>query len=148
MTPVDHQNPATERVDDAASAIVLYDGDCGLCDGFVRWIIRHDRHWRFRFAPLQGETADRLVGPPTGPASDWTVMLVDERGETFDRSDAALRIIAGCGGIWRGATLFRVVPRGLRDLLYRFIARHRRRWFGGAESCALPTPQLRARLLP
>jgi len=141
---------ATSNSADAGDvgAVVLYDGDCGLCDGFVKWIVPRDRHARFHFAPLQGETAKRLIGTPTGPATGWTVMLVDADGQIFERSEAALRIMTGCGGIWRLAGILRIVPRGLRDLIYRWIARNRRRWFGGAEACTLPSPAVRARLLP
>src|SRR4026209_3041846 len=94
--------------------IVFYDGDCGLCDRFVRWMLRRDRRARrYRFAPLQGETARLMIHVESGVPGEWSVVLVDHAGE-HHRSTAALRAIAGLGGGWRGAGLVLLVPAGLR----------------------------------
>jgi predicted DCC family thiol-disulfide oxidoreductase YuxK len=75
------------------------------------------------------------------------VILDDGVGLRF-RSDAALAILAGLGGAWRAAAWLRVIPRPLRDLVYRFVARYRHRWFGRREACRVPTPAERSRFLP
>lgn len=127
--------------------ILFYDGACGLCDAMVRWCLRHDRHGQLRFAPLQGSTY-RAVGDSGKPAALETLVLLDGDG-LHVRSNAVLRVLGHLGGGWRllGA-LGQVVPRPIRDVLYRVIARHRRRWFGGVEQCRLPDATERARLLP
>src|SRR6185436_14502522 len=117
--------------------IVFYDGDCGLCDRFVRWMLRRDRRERrYRFAPLQGETARRMIHVESGHAGEHR------------RSTAALRAIAGLGGVWRGAGLLLLVPAALRDGVYRAVARHRYRWFGRAPACGAPSTDERGRFLP
>ncbi len=127
--------------------IVYFDGVCNLCDGFVRFVLARDRRGRFRFASLQGETAgarlaDRLKG-------DTAQTIILEDPERFRvRSDAALAILAGLGGLWPLAAGLRVFPRPLRDLVYNFIARHRYRWFGRRDACRVPTEEERARFLP
>ena len=128
--------------------IVFYDGDCALCDRFVRWMLRRDRRQhRYRFAPLQGETARRMIRVDAGDPGEWSVVLVDHAGE-HRRSTATLRAIAGLGGVWRAAGLLLLLPAALRDRLYRLVARNRYRWFGRAPACALPSPDERGRFLP
>lgn len=127
--------------------IVFYDGDCGLCDRFVRWMLRKDRRRHYRFAPLQGETARRMVRVEADHSGLWSVVLVDGRGE-HRRSDATLRAVAGLGGGWRAAGWLLLIPAALRDRVYRLVARHRYRWFGRAPACALPGPDERGRFLP
>ena len=127
--------------------VVFYDGECGLCHRGVRWVARRDRKQMIRFAPLQGSTAAETVGTPNGPLESWTMLLLDETGR-FDRSDAVLRIWWHLGGFWRVISWLRIVPRWLRDPLYRFVARNRIRWFGRAEMCDLPDEGLLAQVLP
>ncbi len=126
---------------------MFYDGECGLCDRSVQALIRMDRGHRLRYATLQGETATRLLGTLEGPSEDWSVKLLDE-GRLYDRSTAAIRAATRAGGVGRLFALGLIVPRPVRDAVYRWIARNRKRWFGGAEACLLPTAALRQRFLP
>ena len=126
---------------------MFYDGECGLCDRSVQALIRLDRTHRLRYATLQGETAARLFGAPEGEASGWSVRLLED-GRLYDRSTAAIRAAMATGGVGRLFAIGLLIPRSLRDGIYRWVARHRLRWFGGAEACLLPTRSLRRRLLP
>ena len=131
----------------AEGPIVFYDGDCGLCDAFVKALIRFDKGHRLRYATLQGETARRLMGELQGEAGGWSVKVLDERG-LHDRSTAALRALAHTGGLMKAALGFSIVPRFLRDAVYRWVATNRYRWFGKVDQCMMPTPALRKRFLP
>ena len=130
---------------------ILFDGVCNLCNGFVQFIIRHDAAGRYRFAALQSEAGQALLlahgMAPTILAADPDSVLLLSGGQLYSHSTAVLRIARGLGGVWRLAALGGVLPRAWRDGIYRFIARHRYRWFGRQESCPLPTPALKARFL-
>lgn len=134
----------------SATATILFDGVCNLCNGFVQFVIRHDRRGYFRFAALQSELGHALLaahgqpGPPPG-GPDSVVLL--EGGQFYSHSAAVLRIAGRLGGPWRLVAVGWLLPRRWRDALYRYVARHRYRWFGRQESCWLPTPELRARFL-
>jgi len=134
------------------SATILFDGVCNLCNGFVQFVIRHDAAGRFRFAALQSEAAQALLAAhgqalaPAELADPTSVMLVAD-GRVYTHSAAVLRIAARLDGPWRVLALGRALPRPWRDAAYRFVARHRYRWFGRQESCMLPTPELRGRFL-
>ena len=134
---------------DSPPAVVLFDGVCNLCHGFVQFVIRHDVAGRFRFAALQSDAGRALMaaqGAP-GPAPDPESVLLLLGGRVYSHSAAVLRIAQELGWPWRLAAAGRVLPRAWRDGLYRFVARHRYRWFGRLASCWLPTPALQARFL-
>lgn len=125
--------------------IVYFDGVCGLCNGFVDFVMARDHGRVHRFATLQGETAKEKLGQDQGDLR--TVVLV-EGPVHYHKSDAALRIIAALGGAWSAARLLLLLPRGLRDWGYDFVAANRYRWFGRKDACRMPTAGERARFLP
>jgi predicted DCC family thiol-disulfide oxidoreductase YuxK len=125
--------------------LLFFDGECGLCDRAVHWTLNRDKRGVFQFAPLQGETAQRMLGTVAGQEFD-TLVLVDGAGR-HERSTAALRICLHLGWPWRALLVLWLVPRPVRDSVYDWVARNRKRWFGGKEACRLPTPSERARFL-
>jgi predicted DCC family thiol-disulfide oxidoreductase YuxK len=133
--------------------IILYDGVCGLCNGFVAFVWPRDRERRFRFAPLQGATARAVLGRHGRDATalDTVIVVVDPDGPAerlLDRSTAGLYVLAGLGGGWRAlATLLGWLPRPLLDLAYRALARNRYRLFGRLDACAVPGPEHRERFI-
>ncbi len=126
---------------------MLFDGVCNLCSGAVQFIIRRDPAGRFRFASLQSPLGEQLLAR-FGIDRHVTDSVILVEGDRWSKeSDAALRIARGMRGAWKALVVFRVIPRPLRDALYRLIARNRYRWFGKQETCWLPTPELRERFL-
>jgi predicted DCC family thiol-disulfide oxidoreductase YuxK len=141
---------STQPVPDAPTGdVVLYDGLCGLCSRAVRFIARHDHRGRFRFAALQSDVARTLLaGAPDLPALlPDSVILVEAGGAVLVESEAALRIAAGLDGRVRHLARLRVVPRPIRDAVYRLVARTRYRIFGRHDECEIPAPWLRERFL-
>jgi predicted DCC family thiol-disulfide oxidoreductase YuxK len=134
-------------VPQAHDHIVLFDGVCNLCNGFVQFIIRNDKRERFHFGALQSAEAFELLKGSSIRPSDLDTVIYLRKGKALTRSTAALQILKELGGAWSLMAVFFVVPRFLRDAVYRFIGNNRYRWFGRQESCMLPTPELRARFL-
>jgi predicted DCC family thiol-disulfide oxidoreductase YuxK len=128
-------------------AVVLFDGECNLCNGAVLFCLRHDPQGRLHYASLQSAAAKALLAPLLlpSPLPDSIVLVQD--GRAFLRSSAALRIAKLLRWPWPVFTVFLLVPRPLRDFVYDFIARRRHKWFGRRESCMVPTPALRDRFL-
>lgn len=132
--------------------IVLYDGVCGLCNRAVQFLLKRDRHDRFRFAPLQSAFAADLLKRHDIDHTDLdTVYAVRNYGkpdeQLLSRSDAFLFFGDVLGGIWRVGRLARIVPRAIRDRLYDFVARNRYRVFGKSDTCMLPDPAYRHKFL-
>jgi len=130
-----------------AASIVLFDGHCNLCHRSVLFIIKRDRTARFKFCPLQSETGrDLLSGAGGDPASLETMILLED-GLLYDRSTAALRICLKLDGLWPLLYVFIIIPRPVRDFIYRWIARNRYHWFGRKNECLVPSPDIKSRLL-
>lgn len=127
-------------------SVVLFDGVCNLCNASVRFIVRRDRHDRFRFAPLQGEVGAGIAAE-FGLPDDLTTFYLIESGEVFERSDAWLRIFRRLGPPWAALYAFAIFPRPLRDWVYGVIGRNRYRWFGRLDHCPAPDPALRHKFL-
>jgi predicted DCC family thiol-disulfide oxidoreductase YuxK len=131
----------------AERPIVFYDGVCALCNRFVEALLRADVQGVLRFAPLQGQTASELLPDRSDDPGIWSVAYLDERG-LLVASDAALAVCDRLGGAWRFIAVARIVPRPLRDLVYRAIARRRYAWFGRRDACDVRHVQDPERFLP
>lgn len=128
--------------------IVFFDGICHLCNGFVDFSIQNETTQnQLAFAPLQGETAAKLLSTEDR-ANLNTVVFYDE-GEVYRESTAVLRIFQNLKSPWRAlGTLGFAVPKMIRDWIYRAVARNRYRWFGERDTCRLPLPHEKSQLLP
>ena len=134
--------------DTARGDVVLYDGSCGLCSRSVRFIAAHDPAGRFRFAALDSAIAGEVLHGARVPSQlPDSVVLVEADGSVLVESDAALTILGRLDGRARHLARLRIVPRPLRDAVYRLIARTRYRIFGRHDACELPAPWLRERFL-
>jgi predicted DCC family thiol-disulfide oxidoreductase YuxK len=128
--------------------VVLFDGVCNLCDGFARFLIRHDPPpGRFRLAALQSDAGRGLLRAHGVPADSLDTLVLVEGDRVFVRSTAMLRILRRLGPPWSVLGVLLVVPRAIRDPAYDWIARRRYRWFGRRDACAVPGPDARARFL-
>jgi predicted DCC family thiol-disulfide oxidoreductase YuxK len=132
--------------------IVLYDGVCGLCNRAVQFLLKRDRHDRFRFASLQSDFAANLLQRHGINYTKLdTVYAVLNHGETNEKllakGDAFLFFAKVLGGVWSVSRLGRVIPRPIRNWLYDFVAANRYRVFGKAESCMLPDAASRHKFL-
>ena len=133
--------------------IILYDGVCGLCNSLVQFLLKHDKRSRLRFASLQSDFAAKVLRRHGIDPKDLDTVHVVENYEQPDeqvlqRSDAILRAGSELGGLYSvSAAAAKVIPRALRDVIYRFVARNRYRVFGKYDTCMLPEPNQRSRFL-
>ncbi|QSX78530.1 thiol-disulfide oxidoreductase DCC family protein [Agrilutibacter solisilvae] len=148
VDPVQAADVRATAPDAPAAAVIVFDGVCVLCNGWVHFLLRHDRRARYRFAAMQSGSGRALLDAhgldPDAPAS----LLLLEHGRAWTDTDAIVRVIGGLGGAWRCARLLSVLPRPLRNRLYRVLARNRYRWFGRRDACLVPTAEHRHRFLP
>lgn len=126
--------------------VILFDGVCNLCIGWVQFVIERDPRRRFRFAPLQSKAAQNLLHEETSSDRFDSIVLVRD-GRIYTHSAAVLRIAKGLRFPWPLFAAFLIIPAPVRDLVYRFIARRRYDWFGRRETCMIPSPENRARFL-
>lgn len=129
------------------SGIVLFDGVCNLCTLAVQFVLPRDSAGYFQFASLQSSVGKQLVGKYSaiGRVPDSVILIEDDR--LYTNSDAALRIARRLDGFWSLAYILRIVPRGLRDLVYGWVAAHRYRIFGVRDACLINVPNAQERFL-
>ncbi|MCP1311628.1 thiol-disulfide oxidoreductase DCC family protein [Paenibacillus tyrfis] len=127
--------------------LVFYDGVCGFCQRVVQFIIPRDRSAVFRFVAIQSETGSRLLRRHGLDPAELNTFVLLEQGQVYTRSTAGLRVLRRLDGAWPLLYACIVVPRPLRDLVYRWIAANRYRFFGKSDSCMLPPPEVRERFL-
>ena len=127
--------------------VILFDGVCNLCEGFVEFVIRRDPDAQFRFAPLQSEIGVELLDRCgwTDHDLDGVVLIDGER--CYHKSDAVIRVARQLGMPYRLLGPTRFLPRVIRDIAYDFVANRRYRWFGKKDACLMPTDDIRSRFL-
>ncbi len=146
-------SPAGGRLLPHGTAVVFYDGVCGLCNRLVQFVLKRDRMDRFRFAALQGVFAsDVLPRHGKNPADLNTLYLLLDPGEVservLERGRAVLRIFSHLGGPWKATgAVFGILPTWLLDAVYGLVAKNRYRLFGKRESCLIPEPRHRAKFI-
>lgn len=127
--------------------LIVFDGICVLCNGFARFVHRHDRAGIFRFATAQSPTG-RAVYESIGLSPEaMDTVLIRHKGRILQKSDGVFAAVSAFGGAWRAVNILKLCPRPIRDWVYDRIARNRYRLFGRLDACPLPSPDLRARFV-
>ena len=131
-----------------ADRIIVFDGVCVLCSRWVDFVLRRDRHARYKFAAMQTASGrDLLIQHGIDPDDPLSLLLLEGK-QGYTDTDAIVRILRSFGSGWKlVALLVAVVPRFIRDPLYRWIARHRYRMFGRRAACRVPTADIADRFL-
>jgi predicted DCC family thiol-disulfide oxidoreductase YuxK len=122
----------------SAERVVVFDGFCHVCSGGVRFVMGHPVDPPFEIVPMQSERGRELLVRHGIDPDDPTTFLVLDDGKAMTESDASIHVVAALGGIWRLAAAGRIVPKLVRDWMYRVLARNRYRWFGKRATCYLP----------
>ena len=136
-----------KRMNGNGHGIVLYDGSCLFCHGSMRFIAQHDKAGYFRFGAAQDPRAQPLLdGHRLGDITASTIVLI-EHDQVYLRSTAALRIARRLGLPWSVMSVFLLVPRALRDIVYDVVSKLRYRIAGTADSCEVPSEVLRQRMI-
>jgi predicted DCC family thiol-disulfide oxidoreductase YuxK len=124
--------------------VILFDGVCNLCNGAIRFVIKRDNKRYFRFASIQSAYGQQLLNTyQPGAVDQLNTFYLLENGRLYDRSTAALRITRHLSGLWPVLYALLIIPKFIRDNVYKFIAANRYKWFGKQDICQLPAPELK-----
>jgi predicted DCC family thiol-disulfide oxidoreductase YuxK len=127
--------------------VVLYDGVCNLCAWGVRFVIKRDKKRLFRFAALQSRLGSKVAHAAGLASGEPQMVLLLDGGRLHTKSSVALRVVRRLRFPWPLLSVFLLVPKPLRDLVYGFVARRRYRWFGRTDACLVPSADVQARFL-
>ena len=127
--------------------VIIFDGVCNLCDTFVHYVIKRDVDAAFRFAPLQTDVAKKLLADHYGkPFGADTVVLIKD-GVSYEQSDAVLEILRALPRQRFFRVVLKVLPKPVRDFLYKVVAKNRYRLFGKKDQCMVPATDVLDRFL-
>ncbi len=128
--------------------IILFDGVCNLCNTSVQYVIKHDKKDIFRFVSLQSDLGQKILNHiGINPKHIDSIVLYEPGISYYYKSTAALEIAKGLRGIFTLATVFKILPAGIRDFVYDYVAKNRYKWYGKKDACMIPTVELKAKFL-
>ncbi|MER8379422.1 MULTISPECIES: DCC1-like thiol-disulfide oxidoreductase family protein [unclassified Mesorhizobium] len=127
--------------------MIVFDGVCVLCSGFVRTVVKLDRKGHFHFVTAQSPLGEMLFKKYGLQTDRYETNLVIVDGAAFTRLDSFVAVMAELGWPWRAARILLLLPRPLRDWLYDRIAKNRYALFGKKDNCEIPSAEVRARLI-
>jgi predicted DCC family thiol-disulfide oxidoreductase YuxK len=127
--------------------MILFDGECNLCNWAVNFVLAKDRRGIFAFSPRQSDPGRRVLAKRGLENTDVETIYLVENDNIYSQSTAVLFILRRLPLPWKLLFVFIVVPRYVRDFLYDVIARNRYAWFGKTTSCRVPSPREKDRFL-
>ena len=128
--------------------IILFDGVCNLCDSSVQFVIKHDKKDVFRFVSLQSELGQNILKHiGINPSNIDSVVVYEPGIAYYFKSAAAIEIAKNLGGVFHFGTIFRIIPTGIRNQLYNYIAKNRYKWFGKKDNCLVPSIEIKSKFL-
>ena len=128
--------------------IILFDGVCNLCESSVLFVIKYDKKEEFRFVALQSDLGKKILQHIGMDSKHIDSIVLYEPGIAYYyKSQAALEIAKRLGGFFHFGTLFRIIPNGIRNWVYDYVAKNRYVWYGKKELCMIPTPEIQSKFL-
>lgn len=129
------------------SKIILFDGVCNLCNSSVQKVIKNDSKNIFKFASLQSDFGQRFLNENQLNSEEFDSIILIDGDKFYTSSDAALRIGKELKGIYKISSLLLLIPKFIRDGVYRIISKNRYRWFGKQNTCWIPTKELQDKFI-
>ncbi len=134
--------------DPTSTPLILFDGECILCDSFINFAIKRDKKKKFKLAYLQSEIAAQLGREFNFDAPDnLDAVILIKNNKVHSKSSAILRIAIELNGLWFLTGVFLIIPKIVRDFGYDFIGNRRYRWFGQKDKCGTDVEIIKRRLI-
>ena len=125
--------------------VIFFDGYCGLCNGFIDFMMKIDKRGIFQFCALQSDFAKATLSPEDVIDLKSLVVLLD--GKTYRKSKGVLLAVTELGGPWKCLLILRLFPTAFSDWIYDLVAKNRYTLFGKRDTCRLPTPEEKMRFI-
>ncbi len=127
--------------------VILFDGECNLCNWAVNFVLHKDRREIFLFSPVQSDSGREILSKLGLSNREVETIYLLENDKVYSKSTAVLRIWGKLPYPWKLLVAFIIVPKCIRDIIYDVIARNRYGWFGKANSCGIPSEREKSRFL-
>lgn len=128
-------------------SIILFDGDCNLCNSAVNFIIKHDKKAYFLFASLQSDAAKEILLQYPSKKTTINSIILIINNIYYDKSTAALLIFRELNSCYKQIYNLIIIPKFIRDFAYNCIAKNRNKLFGKQKNCRKPTLEIQNKFL-
>ena len=118
--------------------VMVFDGACNLCHGWVKFALRRDPAGHLRFLAIQSAAGQAFLARNRLPSEPYESFYLVEDGAILQKSRGFLGMVSYLRAPWPWLGVFRILPPWLLDPLYDLIARNRYRWFGRRTLCLVP----------
>lgn len=128
-------------------SVVLFDGVCNLCSGSVQFVLENEKDNKLFFASLQSDFGQEILKKNKLSTATFDSIIFLEGEKIYSESDAALKIAKHLKFPYSLLSFLSIIPKFIRNAVYKWVARNRYRWFGKTEACWLPTPDFKKRFI-
>jgi predicted DCC family thiol-disulfide oxidoreductase YuxK len=126
--------------------VVFFDGECGVCNFWVQWILERDKNDQFMFASLQSDFGQSFLSERGLETKVFNTMYLWKPNQYYlIKSRAVLQIANLLGGIYKLAGIGKILPSSLSDKVYDVISKNRMKLAN--QKCYLPTPHQRRKFI-
>ena len=119
--------------------IILFDAICVICNGWAKFLIKHDKKLKFKLVSVQSALGEQILQYYAMSTTHYTTMIVILNGQLYTESTALLKVMQHLGLPFSLMNTGYLIPRPIRDFLYRCVALHRYQLFGQTDACLLPS---------
>ncbi len=132
---------------DPADSILLFDGICNLCSGFVQFVLKYEKSPVIRFASLQSPIGESIIKKHKITRNGLESIVFIENDKAYEKSEAVLKISRYLKFPWSSFVASGIIPLFIRNWVYDMVAANRYRIFGKQEVCWVPDPKWKNRFI-
>lgn len=129
---------ASTNKSSSGNSVILFDGVCNLCSASVQFVLKHDKHQRFLFSPLQSQYAQTILTKHQLSNKDLNSFILIQNNQFYTQSTAAIKVAKALAFPINLLVIFIIIPPFIRNYIYHIVAKNRYRWFGKKSSCYVP----------
>lgn len=119
--------------------IILFDAICVICNGWAKFLIKHDKKLKFKLVSAQSALGEQILQYYAMSTTHYTTMIVILNGQLYTESTALLKVMQHLGLPFSLMNTGYLIPRPIRDFLYRCVALHHYQLFGQTDNYLLPS---------
>jgi len=116
-----------------AKFVILFDGECPMCNYWVKLVLKRDKENEFLISPLTSDFSQEFLTKNHLPTSDFnTLYLVQSESKYLEKSRAIFEICHQIGGIYKWISWLKFLPKSWTDSVYNLISRNRKKIYSNS----------------
>tara|TARA_Y100000589_G_C26800497_1_gene485527 strand:- start:199 stop:615 length:417 start_codon:yes stop_codon:yes gene_type:complete len=114
-------------------SLIIFDGVCVMCNRLIIYLIKKDKNDLFKFISLQSKEINNYTDIHKNQLKKSITVINNTK--IYSKSDAILFIAKNLN--LKIAFIIGVIPKPIRNLLYKIIAHLRYKLFGKTKHCMI-----------